>query len=79
MRIHIALDEEIVAEVDRRVGRGKRSAFIVESVKRALDDRTRWDLILAALGTIPDEGHEWDANPAAWVGSQRSDDPRRVG
>ena len=27
----------------------------------------RWEDIEAARGTIPDSGHEWDDDPAAWV------------
>ena len=37
----------------------------------------RWEDIEAALGTIPDSGHEWDDDPAAWVRRQRRSDPRR--
>lgn len=79
MRVHIVLDDALVAELDRRVGRRRRSAFIARTVERALDDRRRWDEIAAALGTISDQGHDWDADPAAWVREQRRADPGRVG
>jgi Arc/MetJ-type ribon-helix-helix transcriptional regulator len=79
MRVHISLDEELVAELDSRVGRRRRSAFIAETVRRALDDRRRWDAIEEAIGAIPDRGHGWDADPAAWVRWQRRGDKRRVG
>jgi Arc/MetJ family transcription regulator len=79
MRVHISLDDTLVAELDRRVGSRQRSAFIAEAVRRVLDDQWRWDEIEAALGSIPDEGHDWDADPAAWVRAQRTGDPRRVG
>jgi hypothetical protein len=78
MRLHITVDDELVAELDRRVGSRRRSAFIAMLIRRGLDDEQRWDDIEAALGAIPDEGHEWDDDPAAWVRRQRSD-PRRVG
>lgn len=77
MRLHISLADWLVEELDRRVGRRRRSAFIAEMIRRALDDERRWEEIEAALGTIPDHGHEWDKDPAAWVRAQRTGDIRR--
>ena len=51
MRIHIALDNGLVAEPDRRAGARSRSAFVAELVKRGLGDERRWDDIEAALAT----------------------------
>ena len=79
MRLHIALDDDLVAEVDRRAGPRRRSAFIAELIQRGLDNERRWDDIEAALGGLPDLGHEWDEDPAAWVRRQRRADPRRTG
>ena len=79
VRVHINLDERLVTQLDRRIGRRKRSAFIAETVRKALEDRRRWDDIVGALGTLRDEGHDWDADPAAWVRRQRRADRRRVG
>ena len=79
MRIHIALDDELVAELDRRAGARRRSAFVAELIKRGLEDERRWDDIEAALGSLPDSGHEWDDDPAAWVRRQRRGDDRRSG
>ena len=79
MRLHISLDDRLISELDRRAGKGRRSAFIARTVERALDDERRWDEIEASLGTIEDEGHAWDADPATWVRSERHEDARRVG
>lgn len=79
MRVHIVLDDATLAELDRRVGPRRRTAFISRAVERALEDERRWDLIVSSLGSISDEGHEWDADPAAWVELQRHEDARRVG
>jgi Arc/MetJ family transcription regulator len=79
MRLHITLDDDVVAELDRRIGRGGRSAFITSAVKQALEDERRWELIESALGAIGDRGHAWDDDPAAWVRAQRRGDLRRVG
>ena len=79
MRLHIQLPDELTAEIDRRVGPRRRSAFIARTLERALDDERRWDEIVASLGAIAPDGHEWDADPAAWIRSQRRGDAGRVG
>lgn len=79
MRLHIALDDELVAQLDRRVGRRRRSAFIASLIQRGLDDERRWDEVEAALGSIADAGHDWDDDPAEWVRAQRRGDSRRAG
>lgn len=79
MRLHISLDDGLIAELDRRAGRGRRSAFIARTLERALEDERRWQEIEASLGKIEDRGHEWDADPAAWVREGRREDLRRVG
>jgi metal-responsive CopG/Arc/MetJ family transcriptional regulator len=79
MRLHISLADELVAELDQRVGRRRRSEFIAETLRHALDDRRRWDEIESALGSVSPAEHEWDADPGAWVRAQRGADERRVG
>jgi Arc/MetJ-type ribon-helix-helix transcriptional regulator len=79
MRLHISLDDELVAELDSRVGRRRRSAFIAETVRRALEDERRWEDIEAALGALADRDHEWDRDPAAWVRAARHGEGARVG
>jgi hypothetical protein len=79
MRLHIVLDDELVADLDSRVAPRERSAFIAQAVRTALQDQWRWEQIASAIGSIPDRGHDWDDNPAEWVSSQRRGDERRVG
>ena len=79
MRLHITLQEELVRELDRRVGARRRSGFIARAVEEALDDERRWDLIESSLGSIAAKSHEWDDDPASWVREQRRVDERRVG
>lgn len=78
MRLHILLDDDLVAEIDRRSGERKRSEFISRVVRAAIDDEQRWDEIEAGLGALTGSEHDWNADPAAWVRSQRSD-ARRAG
>jgi metal-responsive CopG/Arc/MetJ family transcriptional regulator len=79
MRLHISLEDELVARLDRKVGRRRRSAFISETVRRALEDEARWDDVEAGIAALADTGHEWDADPAQWVHDQRFADASRVG
>ena len=79
MRLHIQLDDDLVAELDRRCGHRRRSSFVAELIRRALEDEQRWDDIESSLGSIEDTGHDWDDDPVAWVRAQRSADDRRVG
>lgn len=79
MRLHIALDDELVADLDRRVGPRQRSAFIAELIRRGLEDERRWDDIESALSGIADAGHDWDEDPSGWVRAQRRGDTRRAG
>lgn len=79
MRLHITLSDDLVRDLDRRVGPRRRSGFIARAVGLALEDEARWELIESSLGSIPDDGHEWDADPAAWVRDSRRTDPGRIG
>jgi hypothetical protein len=79
MRLHITLSEDVVGELDRRVGARRRSAFIAMAVSQALEDEGRWESIESAIGSIDDRRHEWDEDPSGWVHAQRGVDERRVG
>ncbi|MFN2470366.1 MAG: hypothetical protein ABR583_05135 [Gaiellaceae bacterium] len=79
MRLHITLGDELVRQLDRRVGARRRSAYIARAVERALDEDRRWELLESAVGSIPDGGHEWDEDAGSWVRDQRRADERRVG
>jgi hypothetical protein len=78
-RLHISLADRLISELDRRAGRGRRSTFISHTLERALDDERRWEEIEASLGVLADAGHEWDADPVAWVRAGRREDPRLAG
>jgi len=79
MRMHIELDDELVARIDASTGQRGRSRFIREAVLSALDHQARTELVRSSRGSIPDRGHDWDKNPAGWVRGQRTSDRRRVG
>lgn len=79
MRLHITLDDELIRDLDRIVGARERSSFIARAVRRAIDELDRAEALETALGSIPDSGHDWDADPAAWVRAQRTDRAQLAG
>jgi hypothetical protein len=79
MRLHITLSDDLIRDLDQRVGPRRRSGFIARAVRLALEDEARWELVESSLGSIESEGHEWDADPAAWVRGSRRADVTRVG
>lgn len=70
---------EAVAELDERVGARRRSGFIAALIRRALDDERRWDDVESALGSLSEDGHDWDDDPSEWVRAGRRTDNRRAG
>ncbi|MGH8910587.1 MAG: hypothetical protein ACRD0K_29845 [Egibacteraceae bacterium] len=79
MRMHIEVEEGLIAKVDAFAGPRGRSHFVRTAIEKAVEREIRWALIEEAAGTIADEGHEWDEDPAGWVRRQRHGDARRVG
>lgn len=79
MRLHIHIDDALIARVDSIAGRRGRSEFVRKALHAAVRHQDRWELIEKAAGSIQDGGHEWDEDPAEWVRRGRREDPRRVG
>jgi len=79
MRLHITLEDRLVAQLDSRVGSRQRSAFIAQTIRKALEDERSWEDIESGMGLLAGSEHDWDADPAAWVAAQRRDDSARVG
>ncbi len=79
MRLHIEMEDDLIDHIDRVAGKRQRSQFVRDAVVAALECQARAASILSTRGVIADHGHEWDADPAAWVRAQRSADDRRVG
>ena len=79
MRMHIELDDALVAELDQLAGARGRSAFVRTAIERLVRQEQRWRALRAAAGALSDGPHEWDADPAEWVRGQRHADSRRAG
>lgn len=78
MRMHIELDDDLVAELDRLAGPRGRSAFVRAAIQLAVRQEARWADLESAAGAL-DAEHDWDADPAQWVRDQRRDAKRRAG
>ena len=79
MRMHLEMDDALVAEIDELAGSRGRSAFVRDAVRQAVTRRRRAYRIRRSAGVVRDGGHEWDADPADWVQRQRAGDPKRAG
>lgn len=79
MRLHIEVDDTLIAEIDKLAGPRQRSQFVRDALQGAVEQRRRWEHIRRARGVIADSGHEWDDDPAGWVRAQRFSDSRFVG
>lgn len=79
MRMHIELDDNLVARLDQLAGPRGRSGFVPLAIERAVEQEQRWSELEAAAGSVPDGGHDWDSDPAHWVRDQRRADERRAG
>ena len=77
--MHIELDDELVAQIDKLSGPRGRSAFVRSAIERAIRQELRWTDIEAAAGALANQDHEWDVDPATWVREQRRADARRAG
>ena len=74
MRTHIVVPEDLVQEVDKRVGRRKRSKFFAEAAVEKLRRENLVQTFEAAAGSMKDAGPpEWDTPEGTlqWVHTER--------
>ena len=79
-RAHVVLPEELLQQIDERVGQRKRSEFIQEAIEDKLSILRRVEAFEHAVAT-PIEGiPEWETpdSTAAWVRQMREDSDARI-
>jgi hypothetical protein len=77
-RAHVVLPVDVVADIDKLVGKRGRSAFLTELAQREIKLRRQREALRAAAGAWTDEKHPELANGAyAWVRKIRSVDAVR--
>jgi predicted transcriptional regulator len=72
-RIHLNLDEAMLRRLDDVAGPRGRSAYVRKALAEKLVRNWRWEQIMSAWGSIPEDGtHPWDGMDAGeWVASER--------
>jgi hypothetical protein len=77
-RAHVVLPVEVVAEIDKLVGKRRRSAFLTEVARDEIQRRQQRNALRAARGAWKDEDHpELNDGAAAWVSRIRSESEAR--
>jgi len=78
-RTHVVIPEELVEEIDRLLGKRKRSWFIVRSVKREIQRLNFLKAVKETAGTWNDEDHpEFKKGVENWVRYLRDEDEKRL-
>ncbi|MBI2908443.1 MAG: hypothetical protein HYX92_12420 [Chloroflexi bacterium] len=81
MRTHVILSDELVAEIDRLVGKRKRSRFAEEAIKDKLRRAALTVALKESAGILAGQGpEEWDTpeGTARWVRQLRAEDNKRL-
>lgn len=78
-RAHVIIEEDIVKEIDRLVGKKKRSSFIAAATKKELKRLRQLSIIKKFKGTWRDEDHPDMAAKEGtdkWVRKLRNEDEK---
>jgi hypothetical protein len=77
-RTHLFIPEELLAEMDKIAGRGKRNYFVVEILEPEIKRRRLLQILDDAVGCWKDEDHpELNEGSYAWVRTMRDGDDMR--
>jgi Arc/MetJ-type ribon-helix-helix transcriptional regulator len=78
-RTHVILPVDLVAAIDKMVGKRGRSAFLVEVIRDEVQRLAQRRALKAAVGAWKDEDHpELKRGAAAWVEQMRNESKTRV-
>ncbi len=80
-RAHVLIEEELVREIDRFVGKKRRSSFISEAAKKELKRLKQLSLIRRLKGTWKDADHPELAGKEGtykWVRRLREEDKKSL-
>ena len=77
-RAHVILPVDLVADIDKLVGKRGRSAFLTEVARDEIQRRQQRNALRAAKGAWKDEDHpELKDGAAIWVRQMRSESEKR--
>ena len=81
MRTHIVVPEELIEEVDRLVGKRKRSQFIEEAIRIKVKREKLGQAIKAAAGSLrPEDYPEWSSpeKVTEWLRAMRREADQKL-
>ena len=77
-RTRVTLPEDVVAGIDRLVGKRGRSAFLADVAREEIQRRQQREALQAAAGAWKDKDHpELKGGSAAWVRKMRAESETR--
>jgi hypothetical protein len=77
-RVIVPYPPDVIAEIDKIVGHGKRTAFLVELAKREIKLNRQREALRAAAGAWKAEDHpELAGGAASWVREIRQESVKR--
>ena len=78
-RAHFFIPEDLLADIDKLVGKGKRNGLVVEILGREIRRRRLLQILDDATGCWKDEDHpELKHGAYAWVRQMRDHDNKRM-
>jgi hypothetical protein len=78
-RTHVILPVDLVAAIDKMVGKRRRSAFLVEIIRDEIQRLSQRRALKAAAGAWKDNDHpELKRGAAAWVEQMRNESKTRL-
>ncbi|MFO7929734.1 MAG: ribbon-helix-helix domain-containing protein [Candidatus Humimicrobiaceae bacterium] len=78
-RAYIVVPEELVKEIDKLAGKGKRSQFIIKAVRREIQQLKFLKAARETAGAWKNEGHpEFSKGVGDWVEDLRKEDNERL-
>ena len=78
-RTHVVLPQALVDDIDRRVGKRRRSAFLADAARREVKRLALLDAIDAAAGSWNSKDHpELRQGAARWVAKLRKEGEQRI-
>ncbi|MFP4641112.1 MAG: hypothetical protein ACOC6S_00205 [Chloroflexota bacterium] len=81
MRTHLVLPDKLVSEIDKLVGKRKRSRFVEEAVRQKLKRDALIDAVEETSGALsPEDYPQWDTRHkvAEWVAKTRRQSDERI-
>jgi hypothetical protein len=77
-RAHVILPVDVIADIDKLVGKRGRSAFLTEVAREEIQRRQQREALRAARGAWKDEDHpELKDGALTWVKQMRSESETR--